>query len=170
MSIRNIQTLTEARALITDEGTEAPGRGGSRQYPLSELDVVMLLAPITHKGMSATEARGIAATLRRIVRAPDDLGFKGRDQARKLSRYLNSWLAMPGLPGGSIPDPYQFMHHSGEIAELKPRWGHVEPTEDTLKQFKRGLFWSWPSDARPIRSCSCIAGRMRPGAMNSGLF
>lgn len=133
LAVRQVQTLTDARALLADEGTETPGRGGSRQYPLFELDVAMLLAPITHKGMSATEARGIATTLRRIVRAPDDLGFKGLEQARKLRSYLNSWLAMRGLPHGSIPDPHHFMHHSGIIAGLQPQWGHVEPTEDTLK-------------------------------------
>ena len=31
--VRQIQTWTEAGVLFPDEGTETPGRGGSRQYP-----------------------------------------------------------------------------------------------------------------------------------------
>ena len=36
----------------------------------------MLLGAISHKGMSATEALGIVMTLRPIIRAPDDIGFR----------------------------------------------------------------------------------------------
>ena len=99
MPQRQIQTWTDAGVLIPDEGTEAPGRGGSRQYPPTELTVAMrLLAPIAPKGMSVKEAHGIATVLRPIVRAPDDLGFKGLEQARQVERYLTACI--PGCTPG----------------------------------------------------------------------
>jgi hypothetical protein len=122
LSIRQVQTLTDADVLIPDEGTEAPGRGGSRQYPLQEQEVAMLLGAIAHKGMSATEAHGIAMTLRRIIRAPDDLGFKGLEQARGLWWYLDSCIEK------RAPADHRY-----KIEELFPRWFHVEPTETNLR-------------------------------------
>src|SRR6478609_8269949 len=86
--VRQIQTWTDAGVLKPDEGTEAPGRGGSRHYPAGELDIAKMLGALAHKGMSATEAHGVAATLRPVVRTPEDLGFKGLEQARQVEHYL----------------------------------------------------------------------------------
>ena len=77
LPFRQVQNFTEAGVLLADEGAEAPGRGGSRQYPHSEVEVAMLLSGISHKGMAVSEAHGVAKTIRPIVRAPDDFRFKG---------------------------------------------------------------------------------------------
>lgn len=65
--LRQVQTWTDAEVLIPEEGTEAPGRGGSRQYPIPEAEVASLLGAIAHKGLSVGEAKGIAETLRSMV-------------------------------------------------------------------------------------------------------
>ena len=139
LPFRQVQNFTEAGILLADEGAEAPGRGGSRQYPLSEVEVAMLLSGISHKGMAVSEAYGIANTIRPIVRAPDDFRFNGLEQARKLNRYLNSRLAMQRMPGGPdkfIPEPHAYLRHVGVIAELELRWAHVEPSESNLRRIR----------------------------------
>jgi MerR HTH family regulatory protein len=133
LAVRQIQTFTDAGVLIPDEGTEAPGRGATRQYPRSEEEVAKLIGAIFHRGMPVAEARGIATTLRKIIRAPDDLGFKGVEEARKLRSYLASGLAISYIPGEFIPEPHQFMHHCAVFQKSKPRWGHVEVTEHNLR-------------------------------------
>ena len=133
LAVRQIQTFTDAGVLIPDEGTEAPGRGATRQYPRSEEEVAKLIGAIFHRGMPVAEARGIATTLRKIIRAPDDLGFKGVEEARKLRSYLASGLAISCIPGEFSPEPHQFMHHCAVFQKSKPRWGHVEVTEHNLR-------------------------------------
>lgn len=144
LSIRQVQTLTEAGVFVPDEGTEAPGRGGSRQYPVAESDLAMLLGAISHKGMSVTEALGIVMTLRPIIRAPDDIGFKGIEEARELRRYFKARIGLRG------PSPLMLRNRArnAKIAEkLPPKWGHLKPTEAmvetieawiTLELAKRG--------------------------------
>ncbi len=124
--LRQVQTWTDAEVLIPEEGTEAPGRGGSRQYPIPEAEVASLLGAIAHKGLSVGEAKGIAETLRSMVCAPDELGFKGLDQARELNRYLNACLAL-----GS---PHEFERNLEVIAKLKARWEKVQPIESNLRK------------------------------------
>lgn len=120
--LRQIQTWTEAGALIPDEGTEAPGRGGSRQYPLTELTIARIIGAIGHKGMSVTEAAGIANVLRAIVRAPEVIGFKGLEEASQVRRYITATKEGSRDPMRSVVIP-----------ESLPRWGHIEPTEANLR-------------------------------------
>jgi hypothetical protein len=139
LPFRQVQNFTDAGVLVTDEGAGAPGRGGSRQYPSTEVHVATLLNGVSHKGMAVSEADGIATTIRPIVCSPENLGFKGFDEARKLSRYLNSCLSVQSLselPENLRRGPHAFMRHVDVITELRPRWGHVEPTESNLKRIR----------------------------------
>ena len=139
LPFRQVQNFTEAGVLLADEGAEAPGRGGSRQYPHSEVEVAMLLSGISHKGMAVPEAHGVAKTIRQIVRAPEDFGFEGFEEAQKLSRCLSSCLAMQRMPGGPekfIPEPHEFLRHIGVIGELELRWEHIEPSEPNLRRIR----------------------------------
>ena len=72
--------------------------------------------------MSVVEARGIAAALRLIVRAPDDLGFKDLKQARGLWWYLDSCI-----------ERHPIANPRYKIQELLPRWVSVEATETNLR-------------------------------------
>ena len=69
--LRQVQTWTTAGVLLPDEGSENPGRGASRQYPASELDVAILLGAVSHHGMSVSEAKALSQPLRNIVRSAD---------------------------------------------------------------------------------------------------
>jgi hypothetical protein len=86
LPVRQVQTLSDAGVLKPDSGTEAPGRGGSRQYSMLELDLAILLGSIVHKGISATEAAVLSEALRPIIQAPITYGFKTLEQAGQMRR------------------------------------------------------------------------------------
>ena len=88
LSRRQLQTLTDARVLLPEDGSETPGPGLGRQYPLVEFDVAMLLAPIMHKGMSVEEARGLAVKFRAMASAPQTFGFHELGEASALCKKL----------------------------------------------------------------------------------
>ena len=101
LSMRQVQTLTGARVLLPEEGSETPGRGASREYAVVELDVAMLLAPIMHKGMSVQEAFGLATKFRAMASAPQTFGFRELGEALDLRKKL---AAGSGPTRGDKPD------------------------------------------------------------------
>jgi DNA-binding transcriptional MerR regulator len=62
--LRQIQTWTNAGILLAIEGSEKPGRGGSRQYDQTEVDLALLLGAIAFHGISVREVASIAKYLR----------------------------------------------------------------------------------------------------------
>jgi DNA-binding transcriptional MerR regulator len=85
VSLRQIQTWTNAGALLADEGRVNPGRGGSRQYPQTEVDVAMLIGAIAFHGMSVTELKSVADHLRRILRLPAKMRFSTPAEASRIA-------------------------------------------------------------------------------------
>lgn len=75
---RRMQTWVAGGVLVPDEGRLTPGRGSSRQFPLTELTVAKVLASVAHTHMSVAEAASIAEYVRKIVRVPEkyDLVFE----------------------------------------------------------------------------------------------
>ena len=67
--LRQIQTWTSAGVLLAIEGSQTPGRGGSRQYQQTEVDLARLLGAIAFHGMSVREVHSIAQYLRSISSA-----------------------------------------------------------------------------------------------------
>jgi hypothetical protein len=88
--MRQIQTWTAAGALYADEGSANPGRGGSRQYPLLEVEIAALLGAVAHHGMPVGLVRSLADYFRRILHAPDLLGFRTLGEATELCRRMKS--------------------------------------------------------------------------------
>jgi DNA-binding transcriptional MerR regulator len=86
LPVRQVQTLSDAGVLKPDSGTETPGRGGSRQYSMLELDLAILLGSILHKGISAIEAAVLSEALRPTIQAPTTYGFKTLEQAGQMRR------------------------------------------------------------------------------------
>jgi hypothetical protein len=98
LPVRQVQTLSDAGVLKPDAGTETPGRGGSRQYSMAELDLAILLGSIVHKGISASEAAILCGAIRPIVEAPATYGFRTLDQARQMRSLAKAQQVQKGDP------------------------------------------------------------------------
>jgi DNA-binding transcriptional MerR regulator len=98
LPVRQVQTLSDAGVLKPDSGTETPGRGGSRQYSMAELDLAILLGSIVHKGISASEAAVLSAALRPMVQAPVTYGFKTLEQAGLMRRLAKAQQVQKSQP------------------------------------------------------------------------
>ena len=82
---RHFKTWTQAGALIPDEGTEAPGRGGSRHYPAAEMDVAMMLGALAHKGdVGYSRLMTLPPSCAQSFARRKSLSFKGLEQARQV--------------------------------------------------------------------------------------
>ena len=141
LPMRQVQTLTDARVLLPDEGSETPGRGASRQYAVVELEVAMLLAPIMHKGMSVQEARGLAEKFRAMASAPQTFGFRELGEALEMRKRL---VLGSSLTRGDKPDAGSVQFAPGTSREADPppaaietitawiilesaKWGRIDP-------------------------------------------
>ena len=76
---RQIQTWTNAGVLLAIEGSEKPGRGGSRQYQQTEVDLARLLGAIAFHGISVREVTSIAKYVRATLLHARGIKFKSKN-------------------------------------------------------------------------------------------
>ena len=92
ISMRQVQTWTNAGALLPETACKHPGRGGTRLYPLEETEVAKMLGAISHQGMSVTEVKSVADVIRKVILVPQRYQFTNVREAAELRSVLRAQL------------------------------------------------------------------------------
>ena len=155
--MRQIQTWTEAGALLPEKGGKHPGRGASRLYPAEEVDIAKLISAISHYGMSVKEVKSVADVFRKIAFAPQRYDFKDLTKAIKLCERMED-------PSDTATEPQDLTYVEGWIAIEAAKRGLDSPEMRLYRKVHGG--WLVRIEEMPYRDLMLM--KPKPAGWRAG--